>query len=59
MGGNGDCQMDNDAPIHSTPPPSTFPNVSDLTQPPTKRDDTLIKSILIGGGVLILLNLFK
>ena len=45
MGGNGDCQMDNDAPIHSTPPPSTFPNVSDLTQPPTKRDDTLIKSI--------------
>jgi hypothetical protein len=36
-----------------------FPNVADLTEPPIKKDDTLMKSILIGAGVLILLNLLK
>jgi hypothetical protein len=41
------------------PVESNLPNVADLTEPPTKKDDTLMKSILIGAGVLILLNLLK
>jgi hypothetical protein len=41
------------------PVQNSLPNVADLTEPPTKKDDTLVKSILIGAGVLILLNLLK
>jgi hypothetical protein len=37
---------------------NTLPNVFDLTTPPaTKEDDLILKSILIGSGVFILLNL--
>jgi len=37
-----------------------MPNVFDLTTPPkTKEEDLILKSILIGSGVFILLNLIK